>query len=142
MYRRAAGSSVALDVLRGPVRKSLTVTVAERAGDPEGLRALLTPENNVLSRLGLLALDLDEGVASKLPRLRAKAGVVVAGVTDEGPAWADSPQPGDVIYQVNGAFVSSVSTLRDAVAKLQPGQPVVLRIERNSRLLYLAAEME
>jgi serine protease Do len=142
LYRRAPGSSVVLDVLRGPVRKSLAVTISERERDPEALRALLTPERNVVPRLGLLALDLDEDVAKRLPPLRAKAGVVVAAVTGEGPAWADEPRPGDVIYSLNGAFVGSVNALRDAVGSLQPGQPVVLRIERASRLMYLAAEAE
>jgi serine protease Do len=142
LYRRAPGSSVVLEVLRGPVRKSLTVTISERAGDPEALRALLTPEQNVVPRLGLLALDLDENVARRLPPLRAKAGVVVAAVTGEGPAWADAPEPGDVIYTVNGQFVSSVNALREVVAKLTPGQPVVLRVERSSSLMYLAAEAE
>ena len=39
LYRRAPGSGVVLDVLRGPVRKSLTVTISERERDPEALRA-------------------------------------------------------------------------------------------------------
>jgi serine protease Do len=142
LYRRAPGSSVVLEVLRGPVRKSLSVTVSDRAGDPEALRTLLSPERNVVPRLGLLALDLDEDVARRLPPLRAKAGVVVAAVTEEGPAWADAPEPGDVIYTVNGEFVSTVAALREFVAKLQPGQPVVLRVERSSGLLYLAAEID
>src|SRR5262245_42068129 len=142
LYRRAPGSSITVDVVRGPVRKSLTIPISERERDPEALRALLTPEQNVIPRLGLLTLDLDEEVAKRLPPLRAKAGVVVAAVTGEGPAWADDPNPGDVIYSVNGGFVTSVSTLREAVAKLQPGQPIVLRIERASRLMYLSAEVE
>jgi S1-C subfamily serine protease len=142
LYRRAPGSSVVLDVLRGPVRRSLTLTVSERERDPEALRSLLTPEQNVVPRLGLLALDLDENVARRLPPLRAKAGVVVAAVTGEGPAWADAPERGDVIYMVNGEFVASVGALREVVARLQPGQPVVLRVERSSRLMYLAAELE
>ena len=66
----------------------------------------------------------------------------MAAVTGEGPAWADAPEPGDVIYTVNGEFVASVAALREAVGKLRVGQPVVLRIERSSRLMYLAAEAE
>jgi serine protease Do len=142
MYRRAPGSSITLDVMRGPVRKPVVVTISERERDPEALRALLTPEQNVIPRLGLLMLDLDEEVARRLPPLRAKAGVVVAAVTGEGPAWADDPAPGDVIYSLNGTFVTSVGSLREAVGKLQPGQPIVLRIERASRLMYLSAEAE
>ena len=142
LYRQMPGSSVSLEVVRGPGKKTLSVPVSERERDPEALRGLLTPEQNVVPRLGLLALDLDENIAKRLPPLRAKAGVVVAAVTGEGPAWADAPEPGDVIYSLNGAFVTSVGALRDAVGKLQPGQPIVLRVERATRLLYLAAEAE
>jgi serine protease Do len=142
LYRRAPGASVTLDVMRGPVRKSLAVTVSERQRDPQGLLALLSPERNVVPRLGLLVLDLDEEVAKRLPPLRAKAGVVIAAVTADGPPWADAPEPGDVIYTVNGTFVGSVGALRDEVGKLEPGQPVVLRIERSGGLLYLAAEVD
>ncbi|HET9317278.1 MAG TPA: trypsin-like peptidase domain-containing protein, partial [Vicinamibacteria bacterium] len=142
LYRQMPGSSVALEVVRGPARKTLSVPVSERERDPEALRGLLTPEQNVVPRLGLLALDLDENVARRLPPLRAKAGVVVAAVTGEGPAWADAPEPGDVIYSLNGTFMTSVGALRDAVAKIQPGQPIVLRVERATKLMYLAAEAE
>jgi serine protease Do len=142
LYRQMPGSSVALEVLRGGGRQTLNVTVSERERAPEALRGLLTPERNVIPRLGLLALDLDENIARRLPPLRAKAGVVVAAVTGEGPAWADAPEPADVIYSLNGSFMNSVGALRDAVGKLQPGQPIVLRIERQGKLMYLAAEAE
>jgi serine protease Do len=142
LYRQMPGSSVSLEVVRGPSKRSLSVPVSERERDPEALRGLLTPEQNVVPRLGLLALDLDENVARRLPPLRAKAGVVVAAVTGEGPAWADAPEPGDVIYSLNGTFMTSVAALRDAVAKIQPGQPIVLRVERATKLMYLAAEAE
>jgi serine protease Do len=142
LYRRAPGTSVTLDVLRGPLRKSMVVSVSERARDPQGLRALLSPERNEVPRLGLLALDLDVEIAKRLPPLRAKAGVVVAAVTDDGPPWADAPEPGDVIYSVNGAFVASVEALRTAVAGIEPGHPVVLRVERAGGLMYLAAELD
>lgn len=142
LYRRAPGAAVVLDVLRGSSRRQLAVTISERGPDPSGLRGLLSPEGNLVARLGLLGLDLDENVLRLLPPLRARAGVVVAAATGDGPAWAEDPQPGDVIYALNGQLVGSVAGLRDAVANLKPGDPIVLLVERKGGLVYLSAELE
>ena len=142
LYRRAPGAAVSLDVLRGSARASLVVTVSERARDPEGLRGLVSPEGNLVERLGLLALDLDETVAKLLPPTRGKTGVVVAAATGDGPAWADAPEAGDVIYYVNRQSIGGVAELREALAKLKVGDPVVLLVERNGGLLYLSAELD
>jgi serine protease Do len=142
LYRRGPGDSATLDVLRGSQRLSLVVTVSERARDPEALRRSVSPETNLVARLGLLGLDLDETSAALLPPLRAKSGVVVAFATADGPAWAQAPEPGDVIYAVNQKLVSHVEELREALAKLKPGTPVVLLVERRGVLTYLSAELE
>jgi serine protease Do len=142
LYRRAPGERVVVDVLRGADRRSLAVTISERGADAAALRALLSPEGNLVGRLGLLGLDLDASVARLLPPLRGQAGVVVAAATGEGPAWAEEPQPGDVIYALNGRLVSSVAGLRDSVAAMKAGDPVVLLAERKGGLVYLSAELE
>jgi serine protease Do len=142
LYRRAPGAAVVLDVRRGSSRRQLAVTISERGPDPAGLRGLLSPEGNLVPRLGLLGLDLDENVLRLLSPLRARAGVVVAAATGDGPAWAEDPQPGDVIYAVNGQLIGNVAGLRDAVAKLKTGDPIVLLVERRGGLLYLSAEIE
>ena len=38
--------------------------------------------------------------------------------------------------------MGSVEGLRTAASKLKPGDPVVLLVERQGELLYLAAELE
>jgi S1-C subfamily serine protease len=49
---------------------------------------------------------------------------------------------GDVIYSVNGVSVRGLAELRDAVDRLASGRALVLQIERESRLSYLALEAE
>ena len=51
-------------------------------------------------------------------------------------------QPGDVIYALNGAAISSVDGLKNAAAALKPSTPAVLLIERESALMYLAFRVE
>jgi len=142
VYRRAPGQLVALEVVRGDRTLKLSVPVSERPRDPDALRQMVSPEANLVSGLGILALDLDEGLMRLLPPTRAKAGVVVAVNTGDGPLWPEAPQPGDVIYALNKELVGSVVALRSALGKLKPGDPVVLLVERQGGLLYLSAEME
>jgi S1-C subfamily serine protease len=51
-------------------------------------------------------------------------------------------QTGDIIHSLNSKAIDSVETLRDLVRDLKPGAAVVLQIERDGGLQYLAFEME
>jgi S1-C subfamily serine protease len=51
-------------------------------------------------------------------------------------------QPGDIIDAVNAFPVPFVDTLRSALERMKPGDPVVLQIERDGRFEYLAFELE
>ena len=141
LYRRPAGSAVSLDVLRGSSRVHLIVPVRERADDVESLANMVTPERNVISRLGVLALDLDDKIASMLPRLRARAGVVVAAASGE-TAASDPFKPGDVIYAINGTPVAGIEQLRSALGAIGSGDPIVLQIQRGAELRFVTIPFE
>jgi S1-C subfamily serine protease len=49
-------------------------------------------------------------------------------------------EPGDVIYAVNLDLVKDVSGLSEALARLEPNAPVVLQVEREGDLRYVAVE--
>jgi serine protease Do len=49
---------------------------------------------------------------------------------------------GDVIRAVNGTPLDSSQQLRQILAGLKPGDAVVLEVERQSVLQYVAFEME
>ena len=140
LYPRAPGGSVSLEVLRGAERLTYVVTIAERLGDPERFADRVSPDRNAVARLGVLALDLDDAVAQLLPPLRARAGVVVA--TADGRSGPDPLLPGDVIYSVNREPVSGIESLRQALARLAPGSPVVLNVERAGELRFVVMEPE
>jgi serine protease Do len=142
LYARPAGQPVTLDVLRGADRLTLRVEVSERAGDPERFAALVTPERNVVAPLGILAVDVDEGLLRLLPPLRAQAGVLVAAAAPDAPAWRDPLLPGDVIYTLNQEPVPTLARLRELLAARPAGRPVVLHVERAGELRYLAFELE
>jgi serine protease Do len=50
--------------------------------------------------------------------------------------------PGDVVRSVNKVAVTSVAGLRAAVERIAPGDPVVLQVDRNGRLSFIAFTRE
>ncbi|HYO82886.1 MAG TPA: hypothetical protein VES20_15880 [Bryobacteraceae bacterium] len=98
---QSAGRTVSLDILRGSEVVSRQVAVLERPKDPERILSLITGESNMVPKLGVLAVDLDERVTPLLPPLRKLAGVVVAGVVADLSSQDDAFHAGDVVYAVN-----------------------------------------
>jgi serine protease Do len=138
-YARSIGQPVTLDLLRGDARVTARVTVAERPGDPDRFAEFVKPEDHIVSRLGILGIDLDARIAGLLPSLRRREGVVVAAISPAAPpSQQGSLRPGDVIYRVNRADVKNLAALRAAIAAIKPGQALVLQIEREGRLRYIA----
>ena len=62
--------------------------------------------------------------------VKADQGVIVTGVLNSGPAGAAGLRPGDVITQVGGEPVRTVSELLTRIAALTPGQPVAFTLLR------------
>ncbi len=140
LYRRAPGDSVTVSVRRGQQTVEAKVPVVPRPDDTERLQALVTPEKNLIPRLGVLGLELDEELLRVAGPLRGRDGVVVA--ARAGGADGDELRAGDVIYAVNGVSVLGLAELRSAVAGAAAGQPLVLHVERSGKLLYVVIENE
>jgi serine protease Do len=69
--------------------------------------------------------DLAQGLGLKEAR-----GVVISGVSPDGPSDKAGLKPGDVILQVNGKAVNDPNTLRNTVAAMAPGSDVTVTIAR------------
>jgi serine protease Do len=141
LYRRPVGEKVTIKALRGDQELSFEVEVIERENDPLRFADMVKPEENVITRLGILGIDINQKTSQMLPDLRKKYGVVVA-ARAAGSAYSTALDPGDVIYAVNGGVITSVAALREALDKLKPTDPTVLQIERDGRLMYLDLEVE
>jgi serine protease Do len=138
VYTRGIGEQVAIGVRRGDRTFNVRVPVAERANDAGQLEALIGAQQ-AIPTLGVFALDLTTRIAEMLPPTRRQSGAVVARVTPETPySQQGRLQPGDVIYALNGAPITSVDVLKTASAALKPSAAAVLLIERGSTLMYLA----
>jgi serine protease Do len=143
LYRHLAGAIVALELLREgqPVRAG--VMALERRDGFGDLADAVDARLNLVPRLGILGLDLDRRIAQFLPVARAGSGVVVASTVDGAiDAREGGLAQGDVVMAVNRTRISGLAELRAAVDALKPGDPVVLQLERQGGLMYLAFTVE
>jgi serine protease Do len=140
MYRKEPGTTVKVTVLREGKRQDVPVVVGEKAEDADKFVALVEVEKNLVPRLGVLAVELDDEVVGLLPTLRGNEGVLVAARAREGTE--DDLTPGDVIYAINGVSVRSLSELRTVVERAKRGDTLVFQVERKSQLLYLTQEVD
>jgi Do/DeqQ family serine protease len=69
--------------------------------------------------------------------VKAKSGVLITGVLQNGPAAQAGIRPGDVIVEVGGKTVNNVSELLTSVAALKPGTPTPFRVQRRDESLQL-----
>jgi serine protease Do len=141
LYGRKPGSTVNLEVGRGLQRLTLPVSVVERRDETDRFRDLVTPERNLISRLGILGLDLTPELARLIPGIRDNHGVVVAGVALDAQGSA-GPAPGDVIYGVNGERVRTLGDLRAAIGQVAPDSTAVLQVGRQGQLRFLTVTLE
>jgi serine protease Do len=141
LYRRKPGETVRLALHRGTGPLEVDVGVVARDEDDDRFLALVTPERNLIPRLGVLALELDEKLRGAVGQLRGREGVLVAARAASGDD-GNELRTGDVIYAVNGVSVLGLAELRAAVERPEAGQPLVLHVEREGRLLYVVVELE
>jgi len=69
--------------------------------------------------------------------LRIPSGVIVAAKAADSKVDV-SLASGDVIHAINGAPVDTIESLRSALDRLKPNAAVVLQIEREGKLMFIA----
>ncbi len=141
LYRRAAGDVAQLEVLRDGQRMKFPVAVAERDDDPMRFADLVSPERNVVERIGVLAIDVTPAVSQALGGLRKNGGALVA-ARAMNIAAVYGLEPGDVIFAVNGTPVNGLTALRTLIGRLPANAPCVLQIQRQGQLMFVSFEIE
>jgi serine protease Do len=139
---------VKLEVLRGTntdkdkEKKILYVPAVEKHDQMDLLMDATDPDKSLVPQLGVLAVDITDQLRSAIGTTRIAGGVVVVGRAANLIVSDSGLQTGDIIHSLNTKPIDSVETLRGAVRDLKPGAAVVLQIERDGGLQYLAFEME
>jgi len=142
LYLHPTDQVLKVDLLRGTNRVSLSVPVAVYHEKIDELADIPELHKTLIRELSIFVTELDGSVKQLLHNARSDSGVVVvaqAAGTDGADARLETA---DIIRAIDGTPLQTISQLRATVAKLRPGDPVVLQIERKGRLRYVAFEME
>jgi len=143
VYNKAVGSKVNVEVMRGGNTFSKQVQVLERIEPDFRFYDMISSERNLVKRLGILCLDLDNDTLRMLPvKPRRTEGVVVAAMAVDTSLLGEHFQPGDIIYSVNGEVVKGLRGLKKLVKELSYGDPTVFQLERGGQLRYLFLAIE
>jgi len=142
MYLHPPDQVMKLVVLRGQQKKTLEVAVTEHRDPMDKLMDAIDPEKSLIPRLGVLAVDLNDELRSAIGSLRIPTGAIVIARTGDLIGPATGLKSGDVIHSLNQTPIDSVESLRNAVEKIQSGTPVVLQVEREDGLQWVAFDME
>jgi serine protease Do len=139
---RPAGAVVKAEVLRGAQTLTLTIPVAEQKNDVDQLGDLVDPQKDLVAKLGIFAVQIDDDLAKQLEDLREPSGVIVAAMAADLLGVEADLQPGDVIHALNGKPVTTLDGLRAALKALPTGAAGVLQVERDSKYMYVTFEMD
>jgi serine protease Do len=142
LYLHPLDEPVAMEVLRGKKTVSLTIPVLEHHEEIDQLADVANLQNNLLPQLGVFVVELNKEVKGVLHGLRSDSGVVVvAQATTSAQVHVDL-QPGDVIRTLNRTSIQTLDQLRSVMNGIKPDEPVVLQIERDGKLQYVAFELD
>ena len=136
MLMSRAGDRMKIQVLRGGEKMQMEVAVAQQQHSVDLLAGLVDPEKNLVSKLGILGIEIDKKIADMLPALREASGVIVAAKVAGFGGEENSLAVGDVIHALNGMTVIGLDFLRSTLESIKPNSPVVLQIEREGTMMY------
>jgi serine protease Do len=125
------GSKVEVSVMRDGTLRTLNVEVGAL---PERSKPVLaSAQSSAENLLGLVVKNADQ---QTLEALGLSAAVVVDKVVPESPAAAQGILPGDAITMVGSSPIRSVADFDKAVAQLDPGQSIPLRLNRRGSPMF------
>ncbi len=134
------GEKVHLTVLRAGQKVELDVPVIVVTHSYDQLSALVDPSKNLVSRIGIVGIDVGPQVASLIGSLRISSGVVVVAKAASATGLETELESGDVVHAVDGQPVTNLDGLRAALKGIDSGMPIVFQVERDSRLLYVVQQ--
>ena len=127
------GKSVSLTLLRGGEKQTVSVAVAEMPVGPEGHAGA----RHAAADWGLDVSDITPEVAQQF-NLEPREGVVVTGVTPNGPADDAGVHPGDVVTEVNRRAVRNLGDYQQGLASAASQRQLLLLVNRQGQTFFVA----
>lgn len=132
---RRPGERVRLEVWRDGKSMVLEATLEELKESAAG-----TPEVQQVD-LGFEVAEITDDLVERYS-LRTTRGVVIVSVRAGGPADEAGLRPGDVIIEVNRTEITSLADWEEALARITPGDTVLLLIDRGGRTYFVPLKAE
>lgn len=142
MYLHPLDQVMKVTIRRGTERKVLEIPVLEHRDTMDKLMDAVDPEKSLVRRLGVLAVDLDGPLRAAVGETRISSGVVVVARAADLLGPDTGLRSGDIIHSLNAISVDSVDSLRTSLRDLKPNASLVLQVEREGKLMWLAFELE
>jgi serine protease Do len=128
----APGQEVVIKIIREDKTETKKVTIGELPSEMQ--KPSKGEYNNLLRGVTVQNLTLDIYESLNLPK-RLK-GVVVSNIDEDSPA-AMALTKGDVIQEINRQKIISVKNYENIVAKIKPGEDILLLVFREGSSIYI-----
>jgi serine protease Do len=142
LYLHPLDQPLTMVVLRERKRVSLSIPVRKHHDDLDQLPDISNLPKDLVPKLGVFALDLNNEVKSALKTLRSDSGVLVVAQAAAVGTTNTGLKAGDVVRTVNNRPVASLEQLRHALDSFKAGDAVALQVERSGKLQYLSFELD
>jgi len=139
-YALPDGKPVMLDLQRASHVISLSITPLFYPDEPSSVEDIISPAQDTIARLGVVAVSYGEKLRSLYPDARGPDGAVIAAMSEGIDRGGWELYPGDIVHAVNGVTIHSVEDLRTRLNEISPEEPVVLQLERDGRFRYVTAD--
>ncbi|MBF0626890.1 MAG: DegQ family serine endoprotease [Magnetococcales bacterium] len=141
----AINKKVIMEVIRNGHAKNLEVVVAamrEETDDDDEARLEgdkpVSKERNVI---GVTVQPLSAEWRDRLDLPAEVHGVVVASVENGAPAEVAGIRPGDLLQEINRKPVKTLGDFRSSLAKVEPGQTLLVLMQRGGESHFLAVQI-
>ncbi len=142
LYLHSVDEPLRMVIKRREEQKTLLVPVVEKRDPMDKMVDEVDPDTSLVEPLGILGVGLTDQFRSLIGDLRSPDGVVVIARAAQLLGPDTGLKTGDIIHSVNQTSVNSIDALRAVLKNLKPNSPVVLQVEREGELQWLAFELD
>jgi serine protease Do len=135
---KAPGVKVTIELLRGGVSRSVTVTLGTFPDEGEESASTRTEKG----KLGMSLRELTPQTAAQLDLPRGLRGVVVVEVDPGEPASKAGLQQWDVILRVNGTSVETIESFEKAIGQARSSKAARLLVRRGEAQQLVVIRLE
>ena len=136
------GSQTTVKILRRDKEMTVTATVVELPADGADAKTgpLQGRESYENALAGMRVMDLSSAVAKQLGVETEAKGVVIVSIESGAPSEEANLRRGDVINEINRQRITNLNDFNKIVARIKPGDNVLLFVNRGGRKFYAAVE--